>query len=179
MKNIANILTITRLLLLPFIVALFYVDRPWAYWTLLGLYIVGAVTDYLDGWAARRWNQVSEFGKFMDPISDKVFIVTLLIMLIHTQRIAGGMVIAVVVILVREFLVSGMREFLGARDIKLPVTTLAKWKTTVQMVATGMLIVADLSPWLYEGGNILLCIAAILTVVTGWTYLRAGLRHII
>ena len=178
MKNLANILTVTRLMLLPFIVALFYVDRPWAWWTLLGLYIVGALTDYLDGLVARRWDQVSEFGRFMDPISDKIFVVTLLIMLIVTHRIANGMEIAVIVILVREFLVAGMREFLGARDIKLPVTTLAKWKTAAQMIATGTLIVSDESLLLYYIGNAMLALAAALTAITGWTYMVSAIRRL-
>ena len=178
MNNLANILTVSRLLLLPFIILLFFFQAPWAVWTVLGLYVVGAVTDWLDGWVARRYDQVSEFGKFMDPISDKIFVVTMLLLLIAFDRIQGIFVLAVIVILVREFLVSGLREFLGPKEIKLPVTNLAKWKTTAQMVATGMLIVTPVSSFAYYGGHALLCAAAVLTAITGWGYMRAGWKYI-
>ena len=102
------------------------------------LYIIGAATDWLDGWVARRYNQISEFGKFMDPISDKIFVVTVLMMLVATHRIEHFLVLAVIIILIREFLVSGIREFLGPKGISLPVTPLAKWKTAAQMTATGL-----------------------------------------
>ncbi len=178
MNNLANILTVTRLVLLPFIIALLYVPLPWAAWTVLALYALGAATDWLDGWVARKYDQVSEFGKFMDPISDKIFVVTLLIMLIATHRIEHFLVLAVIIILVREFLVAGMREFLGPKGIKLPVTNLAKWKTAVQMVATGLLIVGPISSMADMAGGILLCVAAVLTVVTGWDYTKTAWRYL-
>jgi cardiolipin synthase len=177
MKNLANILTITRLVLLPVIIMLFYMPWPWATWTLLALYIVGAATDWLDGWAARRFDQVSDFGRFLDPISDKIYVVTLLLMLIATQHITGLFVLAVVIILVREFLVAGLREFLGPKNIMLPVTRLAKWKTTVQMIATGFLIVGPIHPYAAGTGEALLCVAAVLTVITGWDYVKTGWAH--
>jgi CDP-diacylglycerol--glycerol-3-phosphate 3-phosphatidyltransferase len=178
MSNLANILTVTRLILLPFIIALLYVNTDWAAWTVLVLYVIGALTDWMDGWVARKYNQVSEFGKFMDPISDKIFVVTLLMMLVATHRIEHFLVLAVIIILVREFLVSGIREFLGPKGIKLPVTRLAKWKTAVQMVATGLLIVGPASAPADMAGGLLLCAAAALTAVTGWGYVKGAWKHL-
>lgn len=179
MWNLPNILTMGRLALLPFMIILFFIPYSWAAWTCLALYIIGAITDFLDGWIARRYNQMSEFGAFMDPLSDKIFVVTLLLMLVAAGRIEGIWVLGVVIIIVREFTVSGVREYLGGQDLKLPVTKLAKWKTTLQMIATGILIVG---PYILNGygqslGYVALTGASILTVITGWGYLKAGLDH--
>lgn len=178
MNNLANILTITRLALLPFMIVLFYLPFKWAAVLCLILFIVGSLTDFLDGWVARKLDQVSEFGKFMDPISDKIFVVTTLLMLVSVERIGGLYVLAVVIIIMREFMVSGIREYLGPKNIKLPVTNLAKWKTTSQMIATACLIVAPYDAYADAAGKILLLIAAILTLITGWKYLQSGLKHI-
>ena len=178
MNNIANILTVTRLALLPFIIALLYAHSAWAAWTVLVLYIIGALTDWLDGWVARRYDQISDFGKFMDPVSDKIFVVTLLMMLVATHRIEHFLVLAVIIILVREFLVSGIREFLAPKGISLPVTKLAKWKTATQMIATGLLIIGPAYPLADLTGGILLCAAAALTVITGWDYLKTAWRYL-
>ena len=176
--NLANKLTLFRLALLPFIILLFFIPAKWAAWACLVLYILGALSDWLDGWAARRYGQTSAFGAAMDPIADKIFVVTVLLMLLATQRIGGIFTLAVIVILMREFLVAGLREFLGPKGVTLPVTKLAKWKTAIQMVATGVLIVG---PFMSGGtvlGMVLLTIAAGLTVVTGWEYVKASLPHI-
>lgn len=177
MPNLANILTLTRLAVLPLMIVLFYLPWEWAAWTCLVFYIIGAVTDWLDGWVARKYNQITAFGIFLDPVSDKIFVVTILLMLVATGRIDHVWVLSVVVIIVREFLVAGLREYLGPKEIKLPVTNLAKWKTAAQMVATGILIVG---PYVWGGqiiGQLLLTAAAILTAMTGWDYLKAGLAH--
>jgi CDP-diacylglycerol--glycerol-3-phosphate 3-phosphatidyltransferase len=177
MENLANILTIFRLILLPFIIVLFYIPAEWAAWTCLTLYIIGAVTDFLDGWVARKFSQVSDFGTFMDPISDKIFVVVLLLMLVAVGRIEHFWVQSVVIIIVREFLVAGLREFLGPKNIKLPVTPLAKWKTAIQMISIGILIIG---PYVLFGeiiGLIGLTIAAAMTAYTGWNYLKIGLAH--
>jgi CDP-diacylglycerol--glycerol-3-phosphate 3-phosphatidyltransferase len=176
--NLANILTLFRLILLPFIIILFYIPFEWAAWLCLGLYILGAVTDFLDGWVARKFDQITEFGKFMDPISDKIFVVVILLMLVATSRIHDGWVLSVIIILVREFLVAGMREFLGPKEIKLPVTNLAKWKTTIQMLATGLLIVGPYIPAGHITGLLGLCVAAGLTAYTGWVYLKTGFAYL-
>lgn len=179
MNNLANILTITRLALLPFMILLFFIPADWAAWSVLALYTVGAVSDWLDGWVARRFSLTSEFGRFLDPIADKIFVVTILLMLVATDRINGIWVLAVIVILIREFLVAGLREFLGPKNIVLPVTGLAKWKTGVQMVATGFLIVAPaLGAWTHWFGLLGLTGAAVLTVITGWQYMKAGWAHV-
>lgn len=178
MMNLANILTLLRLILLPFMVVLFFLPFEWAAWWCLGLYALGSATDFMDGWVARKFNQVSEFGKFMDPISDKIFVVTIMLMLVAVNRIEGLMVLAVVVIIVREFLVSGLREFLGPKNIKMPVTPLAKWKTATQMLALGFLIIGPFAAAAMMAGNLLLLLAAVLTAVTGWNYLKAALPHI-
>ncbi|MEZ5815071.1 MAG: CDP-diacylglycerol--glycerol-3-phosphate 3-phosphatidyltransferase [Alphaproteobacteria bacterium] len=173
--TIPNILTLGRMALLPVMIALFFLPMEWAAWTCLGLYAIGAVTDFLDGWIARRFNQQSEFGAMIDPISDKVFVVTIMLMLVAAGRIDGLMVLSVVVIIVREFIVSGLREYLGPKGVKLPVTNLAKWKTTLQMAALGFLIVG---PYMFLAtliGNIALAGAAVLTLITGWGYLQAGM----
>lgn len=178
MKNLANILTITRLLVLPFMVALFYVDQHWASWACLGLYVIGAVTDFLDGWVARKFNQITEFGRFLDPIADKIFVLAVMIMLIATDIVTGYGVILILLILMREFLVSGIREFLGPRDIKMPVTNLAKWKTAAQMLALAFLIVSMHHVIILQIGIVLLAIATLLTLVTGFGYLKASWQHI-
>ena len=131
MNNIANILTMARILLLPVIILLLFVHADWASWTVLILYVIGALTDWLDGWVARRYNQISALGTLLDPISDKIFVVTILLMLIATDRIEDLMVLPVIIILVREFVVAGLREFLGPKGVKLPVIVLSKWKTTI------------------------------------------------
>lgn len=178
MDTLPNILTLFRLALLPIIVLLFFIPAGWAAWTCLALYILGAFTDWLDGWIARKYNQASELGAMMDPIADKIFVVTIMLMLVATGRIEGIWVLLIVIILIREFTVSGLREYLGPKGIKVPVTKLAKWKTATQMIATGILIIA---PYITGGGFIgLLCLlaATILTITTGWQYLKAGLEHI-
>ena len=178
MNNLPNILTLSRLALLPFMVVLFFIPFEWAAWTCLTLYIIGAATDGLDGWIARRWNQISEFGTMIDPISDKIFVVTVMLMLVATDRIQGLMVLSVVIIIVREFAVSGLREFLGPRGVSLPVSKLAKWKTALQMIALGVLIVGPYVTFGTTAGNLLLLGATALTLITGWEYLKTGLAHI-
>ncbi len=181
MMNLANILTMSRLVILLPLVVLFYIGTDWAAWTCAGLFALGALTDWLDGWAARRYGQVSEFGKLMDPITDKIFVIAVLMMLIAADRVAGLWVLPVIIIVAREFLVSGLREYLGPLNVALPVTPLAKWKTTAQMIATTLLIdaAAAAGPWLVYTGLTALAVAGLLTVMTGWGYLKTGLRHVV
>jgi cardiolipin synthase len=175
MKQLPNILTLSRMALLPLLIWLLYVPQIWAMWAALGLYAFSAITDFLDGYLARKMNIVSPFGPFLDPIADKVFVAVILIALVDIGRLDGLWTIPVIIIFMREFLVSGMREFLGPKNIKLPVTQLAKWKTTFQMVSLGILIYGGDA---LVGGQWTLAIAAILTVITGWSYLRVGLKHL-
>jgi len=178
--TLPNILTIARLLLLPFMVWLFFMEDEWgagAAWWCLGLYGVASVTDFLDGWVARKFGQVSEFGTFLDPIADKVFVGSLLVLLVGFGRLDGLWMIPVLLIFLREFLVSGLREYLGPKNVKMPVTQLAKWKTASQMVALGFLIVGPFVPYTLMTGQVLLALACALTLITGWDYWRVGLAH--
>lgn len=175
--NLANMLTLARLAILPVIVLLMFIPAAWAAAVALTLYILGAVTDWLDGWVARKYDQVSEFGTFLDPISDKIYVVTIMLMLVATDRIAGVFVLLVIIILMREFLVAGLREYLGPKGVKIPVSDLAKWKTATQMASLGFLIIA---PYMFGGGFIgiiLLLAATAITVYTGWDYLKVALEH--
>lgn len=177
MMNLPNILTLFRLGLLPFIVLLLFIPTSWAAAVALTLYIIGSITDYLDGYIARKYNQVTEFGTFMDPISDKIYVATILLMLVATGRVWGIWVVFVIAIFIREFIISGLREYLGPKDVKVPVSDLAKWKTAVQMIATGLLIIG---PHITGGvfiGITALIAAAALTVYTGWDYLKVGYEY--
>ncbi len=179
-NNIANILTIARILLLPVIIALFYLEASWgawAAWLCFIIYVISAVTDFFDGYVARKLNQITPLGTFLDPISDKIFVSTLLILLVAFGRIEGLWLICVILIFAREFMVSGLREFLGPKNVKMPVTVLAKWKTTVQMVSTGFLILGSYAPYALSIGLITLLIATAFTVITGTQYLMAGMKH--
>lgn len=181
MKNLPNILTVSRILILPVIIWLLFINESWAAWSALGLYIAASLTDFLDGYLARKMKTESAFGKFLDPISDKIFVACLLVTLVAIDHLQGLWIIPAIIILVREFLVSGLREFLGPKNIQLPVSKLAKWKTTLQMIALGVLIIGNHTSFLPDAllyGQWLLAFAALLTVITGWQYLKAGLKHI-
>ncbi|MER2509535.1 CDP-diacylglycerol--glycerol-3-phosphate 3-phosphatidyltransferase [Amaricoccus sp.] len=194
--NIPNILTVTRLLAAPG-VALAYVifDRPVADWVAISLFILAALTDYIDGNLARAWGQESNFGRMLDPIADKAMVVIALSVIVGLSGIKSLILIPVAFILLREVFVSGLREFLGAKAGKLKVTNLAKWKTTAQMVAIPTLLLAgvfeydrrnghfwvsswfhDWLGWLLEnGGLVLIWVAGLLTVLTGLDYLMKAL----
>lgn len=179
MLNLANCLTLFRLALLPFIIWLLFIPEDWAGLTALGLYAVGSITDWLDGYVARKYNQITEFGTFLDPISDKIYVASILVALVATHAIEGPWVILVILIFVREFTISGLREYLGPKQIKVPVSQLAKWKTTAQMIATGFLIVGPYVPYTWEIGLGALALATLLTLQTASTYLTLGLHHIL
>ena len=179
--SIPNLLTISRVVAIPVIVALFYVEgREWQ-WLACALFSAAAITDYLDGYFARAWREQSAFGRFLDPVADKLLVAAVILMLVAFDRISGLSVIPALVILCREILVSGLREFLASLQVGLPVSKLAKWKTMIQMVALGFLIVGDSGPaWIPVEfiGDVGLWTAAILTLVTGWDYLRASARYV-
>jgi cardiolipin synthase (CMP-forming) len=154
-----------------------------ARWLALGIYVVAAITDFFDGYLARRWQLQSSLGRMLDPIADKVLVAVVLLVLCGDQILRGGHVWAAIIILAREVLVSGLREYLGQLRMSVPVTQIAKWKTTVQLVAIGFLIagpagdaIVPLITWI---GIIGLWIAAGLTLYTGYDYFRAGLRHVV
>lgn len=178
--SVPNLLTLSRILAVPIVVATFYVTGDYARWFACALFTAAAVTDWLDGHMARRWAQQSEIGRFLDPIADKLLVAATLFMLTTMGRLSPATVFPALVILCREILVSGLREYLAGLRVGLPVSKLAKWKTAIQMTAIGFLIVGDAGPaflpvtWI---GEMLLWMAAMLTLVTGYDYLRAGLTH--
>ena len=180
LTSLPNLLTISRIAVIPVVVGTFYLPDLWSQWLACGLFIVAGITDWLDGHFARLWSQQSEIGRFLDPIADKLLVGAALFMLAATGRIADWTILPALVILMREILVSGLREYLAGLRVSVPVSRLAKWKTGIQMTAIGFLLVGDAGPhWLpVQGiGELLLCIAALLTLVTGYDYLHAGLPH--
>jgi CDP-diacylglycerol---glycerol-3-phosphate 3-phosphatidyltransferase len=180
MKRLPNILTFGRIAVIPVIVALLFWPTQTARWLALLLFVVASISDFLDGWIARRFRAASPLGRLFDPIADKLLVGAVIVMLVWT---GDAPVIPAIVIVCRELLVSGLREYLAEHRVALPVTRLAKWKTTVQMVALGFLLLGAGGPELGGGvttllvGQVLFWIAAALTLVTGWGYLRSGLRR--
>jgi cardiolipin synthase len=178
MLNTANILTLSRIAAIPLVVACFWLDRGWSQWLSMILFVIAAVTDWFDGYFARRYHQISRLGRFLDPIADKLLVAAALLMLVNNGPLHGINVLAALVILAREILVSGLREFLAELRVGLPVSQLAKWKTGVQMVAIALLLVGDAAaPFVTTLGLWAIWIAAGLTIITGYDYLRMGLRH--
>jgi CDP-diacylglycerol--glycerol-3-phosphate 3-phosphatidyltransferase len=190
--TVPNILTVMRLLAAPGVALAFVVfNRPYADWIAFGLFVLAAMTDYVDGRLARAWQQESNFGRMLDPIADKAMVVIALSVIVGLSGINPLILVPVAFILLREVFVSGLREFLGSRAGRLKVTYLAKWKTTAQMVAIPVLLLAGVfefdrrrgTPWisawfhdwaswtLQNGGLILIWVAGLLTVMTGYDYL--------
>lgn len=176
--TLSNRLTMLRVVLVPVLVGLFFVPGDAAHWGTLAVFAVAGLTDWLDGYLARTRGETTRFGRFLDPIADKVLVLAALVMLAAFGRMGALAAVAAVVILCRELLVSGLREFLGGRELSLPVSALAKWKTAAQMVAIGFLLMGTAAPAVVPAvalGEGLLWIAAALSVITGWEYLRASL----
>ena len=181
--NLPNILTFGRIIAVPAFVACFYFEGEHWRMTALLLFIIASVTDFLDGYLARAWSQQSKLGQMLDPIADKLLVGAALIMLVSDDTITNISVIAAVIILSREILVSGLREFLGMLSVSVPVTKIAKFKTAAQLGALAMLLLAPLldhkemhTQFL---GDALLWIAALLTLYTGFDYLRAGSKYLV
>lgn len=171
--NLPNLLTLLRIALIPAIVVLFFLASREALWLAFACYIVAAVTDYIDGYLARKWKQESDFGRAMDPIADKMLVCAVIFMLIAIRHIEGWALVAALLILLREILVSGLREAMAPQGISMPVSNLAKWKTAVQMVALGALIISTVSHpsfFIEEIGLVSLWLACALTLATGWDY---------
>jgi CDP-diacylglycerol---glycerol-3-phosphate 3-phosphatidyltransferase len=186
MLTLPNLLTLSRIFAVPILVFLLWRPMPLDYAITFALYCLVGLTDYLDGYLARAWNSISRLGQFLDPIADKVMVAAVLLMLISSRKsnpvpeIAGLHIIPALVILIREITVSGLREYLAGLQVSVPVSALAKWKTTLQLVALGALILGGALPqyeWVHVTGLACLWAAAALTLVTGYDYLRIGLRH--
>jgi cardiolipin synthase len=183
-----NILTYGRIAAVPVVVALLYWQSIeggglWLRWVALAIFTTAGVTDILDGYFARIWGQMSSLGVMLDPIADKLLVASCLLMLAAEEIIHGWSLLAAVIILCREILVSGLREYLAELRVSVPVTRLAKWKTILQMVAVGFLIAGPAGDRLFTGvtevGIVLLWASALLTLYTGYDYMRAGLRYVI
>jgi cardiolipin synthase len=186
MLSLPNLLTLSRILAVPILVALLWRPTPLDYAVTFVLYCIVGITDYFDGYLARAQGRISRLGQFLDPIADKIMVAAVLVMLISSRKanpvpeIEGLHIIAALIILMREIIVSGLREFLAPLNVSMPVSQLAKWKTTLQMVALGALILSGAVPresWVHTTGLACLWAAAALTLITGWDYLRVGLKH--
>jgi cardiolipin synthase len=178
LTDLPNLLTLSRIVIIPILIGLFYLDGDAWRWISVVLFSAAGITDYFDGYLARRWSQISAFGRFLDPIADKLLVAAVILMLVAHGRISGWVVLPALVILCREIMVSGLREFLAQVNVGVPVSRLAKWKTMLQLVALGILIVGDAAgAWTQWAGELGLWIAAAITLVTGYDYLSAGLKH--
>jgi cardiolipin synthase len=183
-----NLLTYGRIAAVPAVAAcLFGVTvfeaGLWLRWIALAIFIIAALTDLADGWAARTYGGFSRLGRMLDPIADKLLVGASLLMLAADDTIRGWSLWAAFVILCREILVSGLREFLAELRVSVPVSRLAKWKTTLQLVAIGFLLAGPAGDQILPGtthiGLTLLWTSAVLTLYTGFDYFRAGLHHIV
>jgi cardiolipin synthase len=184
-----NLLTYGRIIAVPLVVLCFFLEgrlqsSDFARWSALVIFIIASITDFFDGYLARIWQQTSTIGRMLDPIADKLLVATCLLLLAADtdKTIAGWSLWAAIIILCREILVSGLREYLAELKVSVPVTRIAKWKTTVQMVAIGFLLAGPagdkIIPYTTQAGIILLWIAALITLYTGYDYFRAGLKHV-
>ncbi|MCB2075190.1 MAG: CDP-diacylglycerol--glycerol-3-phosphate 3-phosphatidyltransferase [Novosphingobium sp.] len=181
MLTLPNLLTLSRIVTVPVLVGLLW----WPGWSAgyamaFGVYCLMGITDYFDGYVARAQGAVSKLGIFLDPIADKIMVAAVILVLTSNGEIYDWHVVAALIILLREIAVSGLREFLAGLQVSVPVSKLAKWKTTLQFVALGALILAGATPsWALpeQVGLVSLWGAAVLTLVTGWDYLRVGLKH--
>ena len=187
LKKIPNILTIGRIILVPFFVVAFYLPGFYGDLTAFALFVVASFTDFLDGMLARMLGEESKLGELLDPIADKIIVATALILLVMDGTIRHYEVIAAIIILTREILISGLREFLAKGQVKLPVSNLAKLKTFLQMIAIALLLTGETGNKIlnfqdYNAqtiGIILLWLSAFLTLYTGYEYLRKGIDHAI
>ncbi|CAN5371541.1 CDP-diacylglycerol--glycerol-3-phosphate 3-phosphatidyltransferase [soil metagenome] len=186
--SLPNLLTYARIAAIPVVVGCIYaqsiMDGPlFLRWVALAVFIAAAITDFLDGYVARMWDQHSAFGRMLDPIADKLLVASCLLMLAADGIIHGWTLWAAIVILCREILVSGLREYLAALRVSVPVTKLAKWKTTAQLIAIGFLLAGEAGdqvlPFTTQLGLLLLWISAIFTIYTGYDYFRSGIHHLI
>jgi CDP-diacylglycerol--glycerol-3-phosphate 3-phosphatidyltransferase len=182
--NLPNVLTYGRVLSVPVVVVcMFWPEEFWMRWTALAVFAIAGITDFFDGYLARAWQQQSTLGRMLDPIADKLLVAAALLMLVADRTIQSWSLWAAIVILTREILVSGLREYLAELRVSVPVSTVAKWKTTLQLVALGFLIVGPAGEYVLPGtvmiGMVLLWISALLTLYTGYDYFRAGIHHIV
>ena len=182
LKSLPNLMTVMRLVVAPVVAILIWTDDvTGGYAPALALFILASISDFLDGWMARRLGIVSKFGAMLDPIADKVLIGVCLLALAQVTGDGWLFFLPALVIMSREFFVSGLREFMAGRSVSIPVSTLAKWKTTLQLVAIGLLIAAPVFPslaFINTAGLLVLWVAALITAQTGMAYFRGTLDHV-
>ncbi|HEX8412888.1 MAG TPA: CDP-diacylglycerol--glycerol-3-phosphate 3-phosphatidyltransferase, partial [Sphingomicrobium sp.] len=183
MLSLPNLLTLSRIFAVPILVFLLWRPSPVDYAITFVLYCIVGITDYFDGYLARAQGKISRLGQFLDPIADKIMVAAVIVMLVSTRNHSGEPIIhsfhiiPAMVILLREIIVSGLREFLAPLNVSMPVSALAKWKTTLQLVSLGALILGGSVPdqlWVHNVGLASLWAAAALTLITGYDYLRIG-----
>lgn len=181
--SLPNLLTYGRIIAVPMLVACFFFEGDTARWVAFGIFVAAAITDFFDGYLARAWQMQSAIGRMLDPIADKLIVAAALFLLAADQTIAGVSLIAAVIILSREILVSGLREYLGQVAVSVPVTKLAKWKTAAQLSSIAFLLAGSAGDKIFPAttstGLLLLWVSAILTLYTGYDYVRAGLGHVL
>ncbi len=176
--NIPNILTLLRILIIPIILVFLEIDNEFYRWLALLLYIIACISDFLDGYFARKYEIESSFGRFLDPIADKILVVSVLFILVSKATINGFFVYPALVIVIREILVSGLRDFFSHSSETLLVTNLSKWKTLIQMFAMGFLMVSNNfeTSLILNIGYLGLTIASVMTIHTGYIYFKKNLR---
>ena len=180
LASLPNLLSLSRIVVIPLLIGAFYLEGDFANWVACALFTAASLTDFFDGYIARTLRQQSKLGRFLDPVADKLLVAAAILMLVADGRIAGLLVLPALVILCREIVVSGLREFLAALRVSVPVSRLAKWKTALQMLAISFLLLGDAGPaWIpvLKLGEIGFWGAALLTLITGYDYLRSGLGH--
>jgi cardiolipin synthase len=182
MWALPNLLTYGRCVAVPVVAGLLLAsNEDWTRWAALGVYTAAAVTDFFDGYLARVWQQQSPIGRMLDPIADKLLVAATLLVVVANQTLAGWTIWAAIIILCREILVSGLREYLAELKVRLPVSSIAKWKTAFQLVALGFFIVGPAGEAVLPGaikiGSAMLWVAAVLTLYTGFDYMQAALTH--
>ncbi len=176
-QNIPNLLTYFRIGVIPLLVIMVYLPGFWGAGSAATLFLLAGISDYLDGYLARNWEAQSTIGRFLDPIADKLLVAAVLIVLVDRHIITGWHCLPAIAILCREILVSGLREHLAELQVHVPVSELAKWKTAAQMVALFLLLLGPYAPGGTLPGIGLLWLSALLTLQTGYLYLRHGLKH--
>ena len=179
--TIPNIITFIRIILIPIILYLLFSENPNIVLLAGGLFIISSISDYFDGYLARVLNQSSKLGTLLDPIADKLLIASVIVVIVDTNVISNLHVIPAIIILLREIAISGLREFLAKMNTDMPVSKLAKYKTTFQMVSLSILIISlgfQLNDFLWNLGLVTLWIAAIITLLSGYNYMAKGLKHI-
>lgn len=182
-KKIPNILTVIRIFLIPIILYLIYVDTNYSRWLAFWVYFVSGITDFLDGYIARKNNYLSELGRFLDPVADKLLVITVVVILMYVRELEGWFVVAAFLILIRELIVTGLREYLAEIQIKVPVSKIAKIKTFSQMISLGFIIIGSNNIGQYEifynSVLILFVFSAFVTIISGYQYVAYGLKYMI